>query len=72
MPVKLAHVTDEYMAQNLIDLLRAEGIDSYYQPEGDGGLTQVYAGHSIFGYEIYVRESDRQRAEEVLENFDFE
>lgn len=70
--IKLTNVTDEYMAQNMIDLLKAEGIDSYYAPSSFGELTQVIAGHSNFGYDIYVRESDRKRAEEVLDYFDFE
>jgi hypothetical protein len=70
--IKLTNVPDEYMAQNVIDLFRSEGIDSYYVPNSYGELTQVIAGHSAFGYDIFVRESDRQRAEEVLKYFEFD
>jgi hypothetical protein len=71
-PIKLTNVSDEYMAQNITDLLKTEEIDSYYVPNSYGELTQVIAGHSVFGYDVFVRDFDLKRAEEVLAYFEFE
>lgn len=67
---KVINVQDEYMAQNVVDFLRNEGIDAYYMAEGWGEVSQVIAGHSISGYNVYVREKDVVNAEEALEYFE--
>ncbi len=67
---KLTNVIDEYMAQNIIDLLKEEGIESYYVPSSFGEITQVITGKSSYGYDIFVREEDFKKAEEALHYFD--
>lgn len=65
--VKLTNVSDEYLAQNIVDLLRVENIKAYYISNVYGEVTQVIAGHSAFGYDIYVEEEDFIEAKECLE-----
>jgi hypothetical protein len=66
---KLMNVQEEYMAQNVVDFLRSEGTDAYYRAEGWGEVSRVIGGHSISGYNIYVRENDFEKAKEAVKYF---
>ena len=66
---KLINVLEEYMAQNVVDFLKNEDIDAYYMPEGWGEISQVIGGHSISGYNVYVRDKDYEKAKEAVKYF---
>ncbi|MCD6436217.1 MAG: DUF2007 domain-containing protein [Clostridiales bacterium] len=67
---KLINVQEEYMAQNVVDFLRSEDIDAYYMAEGLGEICQVIGGHSISGYNVYVRDKDYENAKEAVKYFE--
>ncbi len=66
---KIMNVLEEYMAQNVLDFLKNEGIDAYYRAENWGEVSSVIGGHSISGYNIYVRDNDYEKAKEAVKYF---
>ena len=67
---KIINVSEEYMAQNVVDFLRNEGIEAYYKAEGWGEVSRVIGGHSISGYNVYVHGEDHEKAEEAVKYFE--
>ncbi len=67
---KVKNVPEEYLAQSVVDFLRNEGIDAYFQAQGWGEVSRIYAGHSLSGYDIFVREEDYPEAAKAVAYFD--
>ena len=66
---KIMNVLEEYMAQNVVDFLKNEEIDAYYMAENWGEVSRVIGGHSVSGYNVYVRDEDYEKAKEAVKYF---
>lgn len=65
--VKLTNLLDPLESEMLQDLLRQEGIPVLTRDKGSGGYLKIYMGYSMFGEDIYVRQSDYARAQELIQ-----
>lgn len=68
MLVKLANLLDPLESEMLQDLLRQEGIPVLAKDKESGGYLKIYMGYSMFGEDLYVRESDYERAQELMQS----
>ncbi len=66
--VKLANLLDPLESEMLQDLLRQEGIPVLAKDKESGGYLKIYMGYSMFGEDLYVRESDYERAQELMQS----
>ncbi len=64
--VLLINVGNETEANLIQSILKSHGIPSLRKYPGGGGYLKVYMGFSIQGIEIYVLESDYDKAKEIL------
>ena len=61
---------DDIQSAMFRDILAQHGIPvEWREKEQSGGYLRAYMGYSAFGQSLYVRETDWQRAQEVLANF---
>lgn len=66
-PVKLTQAANRMEAQMLAEILNNHGIPSFCKDLGSGGYMNICMGYSIFGCDLYVRESDLEAASALLE-----
>lgn len=64
--VPLTNLYNPVESEMMQDLLRKEGIPVLVKDEESGGYLKVYAGYSVFGDSLYVKEEDYARAQELL------
>lgn len=64
--IRIYNARDVMEAQEAVNLLKENGIPAYYQ-DGSGGVA-VYgvSGFGLFGVDVYVDETDGERAGQVL------
>lgn len=62
----LVHVEDRVMADSMVALLKANGIESYSQAPGIGGLMHIGLGRSTSGYDIFVDDNKFDDAKELV------
>lgn len=65
--VKLTNLLNPLESEMLQDLLRQEGIPVLTRDKGSGGYLKIYMGYSMFGEDLYVRQSDYVRAQELIQ-----
>lgn len=64
--VPLTNLYNPVESEMVQDLLQKEGIPVLARDEETGGYLKVYAGYSVFGESLYVKEKDYARAQELL------
>lgn len=65
-PVKLTSVATKLEAEMIGTLLEENGISCYIKDLEAGGYMNIYMGFSVYGSELYVRESDLETAKALL------
>lgn len=65
--IKLANLLNPLESEMLQDLLRQEGIPVLTRDKGSGGYLKIYMGYSMYGDDLYVRQSDYARAQELIQ-----
>lgn len=65
-PVKVASAANSTEAGLIMNLLRNNGIQCFKKDNGIGGYMNIYYGFSVYGEEIYVDESDFDKASEIV------
>jgi hypothetical protein len=65
-PVWLKSAADRIEAELIINLLRNNGIPCFYKDNSAGSYLNLYMGCSVFGQEIYVDESEYEKALKLL------
>lgn len=65
--VKLINLQNPVESELLQDLLRQAGIPVLARDKESGGYLKIYMGYSVFGEDLYVRQSDYGRAQEILQ-----
>lgn len=68
--LKLLTTVDSFAESNMMTaMLKDEGIPVLVKDLGMGGLMKVTMGFTVFGQELYVAESDYERAAELVKAF---
>jgi len=70
--VKVGDFDKKYMAESFIQLLEGNEIIAIRKERGSGNFTDIYMGQSAKGYEIYVNESDFDRAKALYDELESE
>ncbi len=65
----LTTVSDFTESQMIVGLLKDEGIPVLVKDLGLGGFMKVTMGYTVFGQELYVSETDFERAAELVKAF---
>ena len=66
--IKVHNARDVLEAQEAVSLLKENGIPAYYQ-EGAGGIAvHSVSGFGLFGVDVYVDDSDGEKAAQILKN----
>ena len=65
----LTTVSDFTESQMIVGLLKDEGIPVLVKDLGLGGFMKVTMGYTVFGRELYVSETDFERAAELVKAF---
>lgn len=66
--IKVYNARDVLEAQEVVSLLKENGIPAYYQ-EGAGGVAaHDVSGFGLFGVDVYVDDGDGEKAIQILEN----
>jgi len=64
--VKIANVANDFEAWAVMDLLEKNNIPCIKKEKEAGGYLKIVMGHSVYGADIYVDESDYDAAMELL------
>lgn len=67
-PTKIFSASDKYQAEMILGLLKNNHIPCYRKAPGCGDYMDVYAGNSMSGENIFVNESDAERARQLIDN----
>lgn len=66
--VKAYNARDVLEAQEVVNLLKENGIPAYYQ-EGSGGVAaHTVSGFGVFGVDVYVDDSDEDKARQIIKS----
>lgn len=67
--IKLLNEKNKVTAESILALLKDNQIEGYIKKPDFGGYgyTHINSGHSIYGYDIYIDESDLEKAKEIVE-----
>lgn len=65
--IRLLTEKNKVIAESTLTLLKNNGIEGYIKKPEYGGYSHTISNHSIFGYDIYIDESDLERAREIVE-----
>lgn len=64
--IKIFTAQDNIEAEMIIDILKRNHIPSIKEDLGNAGLMNLYGGNSKFGENIYVVETNAERATDIL------
>ncbi|BCN31343.1 putative signal transducing protein [Anaeromicropila herbilytica] len=70
--VKLLSAANEVEAELIMNLLKSNDISCFKKSKGMGGYMNVYMGYSVFGEDIYVDQTDYDRAKDILDELQLE
>ena len=64
--IKAYNARDVMEAQEIVDFLKDNGIPAYYQDASGGVVGYTVPGFGLYGVDVYVDESDEERAAEII------
>lgn len=64
--IKIFTAQDNIEAEMIIDILKRNHIPAIKEDLGNAGLMNLYGGNSKFGENIYVVETNAERATDIL------
>ena len=67
--VKIYNASDSLEANRIIEILKENNITSYSIESGSGSYLAIQQGFSVFGQDIYVTEEDKEKAQEIINEF---
>ncbi len=70
--IRITQVSDSIQLGFVESILESEGIDVTINRKGSGSYLNVYAGFNFQGIDVFIRESDYDRAKDILENVELE
>lgn len=70
--VLLRSTNDDYQLNLIKGLLKDADIPYIIKERGSGGYMKIIGGISVFGTDIYVDKTTFEKAEEILDSFQWE
>ena len=67
--VKIYNASDSLEANRIIEILKENDITAYSIESGSGSYLAIQQGFSVFGQDIYVTEEDKEKAQEIINEF---
>ncbi len=66
--VRITQVSDSVQLGFVESILESEGIDAVINRKGSGSYLNVYSGFNFQGIDVFIHESDYDKARDILEN----
>ena len=67
--VKIYNAGDSLEANRIVEILKENDITAYSIESGSGSYLAIQQGFSVFGQDIYVTEEDKEKAQEIINEF---
>ena len=64
--IKIYNARDVLEAQEVVNILQKNGIPAYYQDGSGGVAAHDVSGFGLFGVDVFVGESDEEKASKIL------
>lgn len=68
--IKVYNARDIMEAQEIVSILQENGIPAYHQDASGGVVGYTVSGFGLYGVDVYVDDTDRERAEEIIEEIE--
>ena len=65
--IKIYNARDVLEAEEVVGILKENGIPAYYQDGAGGVAAHDMSGFGLYGVDVYVDDSDAEKAGQVLE-----
>lgn len=67
--VKIYNASDSLEANRIVEILKENDISAYTMESGSGSYLAIQQGFSIYGQDIYVSIDDKEKAQEIVDEF---
>ena len=67
--VKIYNAGDSLEANRIVEIFKENDISAYTMESGSGSYLAIQQGFSIYGQDIYVSIDDKEKAQEIVDEF---